>query len=1173
MSNLLKAEYRYLLDWNRDGNFDHPYSDISEYVLTSSWGYGSNSPEPGQTKAGSATLKVDNSSSIFSYYNEDSPLFGLVLPGVRLKIYMKVTGGTWHQMYVCELNDIIPEVGLPQTISTAEITATGILGRGMDAGTVDIPVQDDIYPGQAIALICDEVGVPSDDRSIANGIGRIGRWWAREGRWLDLMRELEIHECGLLREGKTVPLVFEGRNTRVGKTVRSSYGTGVLRPYNLKQASPLAGICNRVEANVRTFNDALDATLVILTDSENGLGGGPIYIANGETKVLNIEFPNDTTPNNYLAVRTWGIVDIFVYTGLGPTDEDITDQMVLTREEFGQKLVVTVQNNSGENGYIRVLRAHGSAIVEGDPIPVKSNDGPVTDKTTSQGKFGIRSFPNPSQWLTSLVEAQTWADFIVARDKDPRPSYTYELRAGWDDDQLQEAQAIDVSDLIYLEALDDFGLFVAGNFFVEFVQHNVDEVKDHTVQVYCRKTPPVTLGATGTSIDSKTIGDVGPPDLLYANAMDPGGRVVIGVMAGKHNADIFKGEIRAKYYATETPASVDLRTADEGGTFAHNGTTNLILTDLSAGPGGVNYQFTSPGSGRWYYAARLCNTSCGWSVWSDGNTHPQNVTQYVTTESGLSADSGPPADSTVSASIVGGMIVPKATRPAQNGTTILDAVAQVKDGSQGDFHNLDANTGPAVTYYDGGGADHVYNKSAGTITCPIAADLSAVLEGHLILFDVDNASGWDRDNCQWGTVPANAIKGNVISGVPNFRPNGDPDTGQTWEHIRIKIIKPPWDWTGDGYLGDTPGRGISSLEFWSAGKQGDRTTQTFEFPAIGLPGGLAMGDLRVRVWFGNKICRALCGTSTGGAVLVDTGNPSGANGLEIITHTIDPSVPAGFCKFRWYRDTTNFHNVFAVGFWLSRSLPAEGPFSAERTAHPAIVLEEGTCTITAGDVTVSLTRAINTAVLSQVFLIFTNDASPDDDLDGNAIVAEGLNYIGLYSPFQKSGTFNYAIIKPYYDPADGYTTNLAYYQFRVPDEVGGDIEATQYESPLIPMPSGHWYVSGCSRNPFGVGTEMTADSEVGGANAFCVVLADAPTVIINASQGGQYNEKLFVWSVDGNRTLGAPINALCGRKISLRISNTSASEAIITLDEKFMNGQICPMEGPFNLVETTEATT
>lgn len=165
----------------------------------------------------------------------------------------------------------------------------------------------------------------------------------------------------------------------------------------------------------------------------------------------------------------------------------------------------------------------------------------------------------------------------------------------------------------------DYSIDVAG-------RTTVDEMYDLTVGP---KPADVVAGAIPT-------GDYlgGVPDNLETSGDCDSGLVTMGVTAGKFTAGIYQAEFRAIIFEEDTPASVDLRTPAEGGTFADNGTTQRIITEVPATPAGAQVQLYSTSTGRWYFAARLRNLS-GWSLWSDGNYAPSVVTDYIDVASAL----------------------------------------------------------------------------------------------------------------------------------------------------------------------------------------------------------------------------------------------------------------------------------------------------------------------------------------------------------------------------------------------------------------------------------------------------------------------------------------------------------------------------------------------------------
>ena len=851
--------YRYYVDWDNGPGQSPPvepflgaFDDISAYALKADWSYGSDSGTPGQTKAGSASITLDNSSSLFSSYNTLSDIYGKILPGIWVRITMQIGAGAEVTMWQGKLDSIVPRVGDRVTVSTATLQAYGSLQQASADADIDIPMQTDITTGAAADLILDAAGYPAADRDIDTGLSTMSRFWARKGRVLDLLRELEAQETGLLRETKDGKIQFESRAHRASAphtTARSTYGTGTLRPWNLQQEDPLLDIFNSIEAKVRTFNKSETVALATICDVRNGTGGPPIPFANGKTKVIDIEFPTPSSPSQLLAVETWGIVTVEINTTEAGDGTDLTNLVTMSRQELGRTLRCTFVNSSGSAGYFIRLFVNGVAIVEGDPLTVSAED------TTSQAKFRKRALPNPSQWLTQLAEGQAYCNHIIALYKNPRPALRFTLKANYNATHLAEAQAIDVSDRIHITAnLGTFGLGINGDFFVESLHHKVNEGRIHEVQVYCRAITTHSWPASGTAYTAKVVSPPGAPDDYICNAMDPDSRVIIGIQAQKYTVGIYEAQFRAKLVAAGTQyPSLDLRTTAEGGTLVHNGTDSWIYEGRGATPEhGAQMIVKVPAQGVLFYTARLANAAGGWGLWSDGNPQPKIVTDSIPLEDPSTADVGPAADWSISVKegSAAGTAVVTFGRPATYGHKIVAIVVQIA------AHGLTSPAtpwipidDPSITIYDGSAISHTYNKRLMTLTIDgsPAGSYGAAAPGDLILFD-NRGGAFGRQYCGWGTIPVDGITGPTIRYIPGFIPAFDPDVNDDYADIRIKIVTPPWEWLTDGYLG---GNGLWEKVYWIPPNRGDRSTQTFVTDPIPLPAGVDITDVQARVWFEN----------------------------------------------------------------------------------------------------------------------------------------------------------------------------------------------------------------------------------------------------------------------------------------------------------------------------------
>jgi hypothetical protein len=398
----------------------------------------------------------------------------------------------------------------------------------------------------------------------------------------------------------------------------------------------------------------------------------------------------------------------------------------------------------------------------------------------------------------------------------------------------------------------------------------IDQLGDVEQAVW--RTPPVpapagtwyaslyarNLFGVGTRLTAgpKTVAGAGAPpsvpDGLEVAALASGLAILFGVEARKWNEGITEAEFRAKFFAAGTNyESVDLRTPAEGGTLEHNGTTAFVVAGIVATQYGAQYQITSAAQGVWYYAWRLRNAE-GWSVWSDGNDTPRYARDRAATEDPSMAADGPPADWTVAIqpAAVGHAVVVTVSRPATRGKKILAWAVQIKDATMGAWRALDAGAGAAVTKFDGTAVGFNASNDNRRFTRVSGQGLGTAAVGDLVLLDYAGGS-WALDNCNWATIEA--IEGNDPATATWFEIAGRFNNAVQTD-LRLKIVKPPWEWNTEGYLGDQPNRGLWSKTFWAEG--GDVSTQTFVSDPIAVPAGTDLSHIQARVWFDNGFSRS-----------------------------------------------------------------------------------------------------------------------------------------------------------------------------------------------------------------------------------------------------------------------------------------------------------------------------
>jgi len=850
------ASYKYFLDIDGTGT----WTEISQYVYRATWRYGRDysSQLTGRSSAGSCSLYVRNRTSYFSKYNPSSPFHGKTLPGILMRVQMSVNGCAYQTMWQGDLQTITPDPGDHINGATAVLSGAGVLSRLAEC-LVTLTMHEGIATGAAITDVLDTANFPAGDRSIDTGCSTLSRWWTAEKvSGFQAIRDLEENECGFVHESKDGKLVFEDRAHRAGHSVVADWtdvdSTGAIRYGSIFMEDCVRDIYNIIEATIHTFNISEESVIWTYVDLAGNNGGDPLALEPGETKKITASF---NPSGNNIAVNEWGMIDYQAYANADGSGTELTDGVdIATPDKTGATVDLEITNNNGVRAYVTLLRAHGTMVVESDAATVKATAPAKIDRT----------YPFPGKFLTNVREAQDFCDHLLALYKGPRPIVTMTIKAHRSLENALEVQAREVSDKINVYADEKVGLFIDGDFYVESVQHDVDaKAGTHILTVQCSEDslhdwPNSSYPYVPKVIPPPVVGPGSPhvPDDLWTNGISNGLRLTLGCAANKWNADIDQAEFRAQLFdAGFSSTSVDLRTVAEGGTLAHNGTDQWIITDLYADAYGAQYFIKAAQQGRLYFAFRLHN-SAGWSVWTDGNDVPQVVIDFLDTEDPAIADTAPPADWAVEVvqGIAAGTARVRASRPKTNSHKILFAMYQIKDSATGQWRDISSNSGVAGSsqvLYDGSAISHTLDPLTGDLTIDAGgpADYGAALAaGGLLLMDV-RLGNFDEKYCLWNGIGVSQISGNKITGRTGIRPMDDPDPADgLYKNVRIMIVKPPWEWTAEGYQGSQTGLGFYMGNYWSRG--GDKSTQTFE--SVDMPYDVAVGftSLQGRVWFANS---------------------------------------------------------------------------------------------------------------------------------------------------------------------------------------------------------------------------------------------------------------------------------------------------------------------------------
>lgn len=855
--------HRIYVDWNGDGLFTHANSNISTYIDgpgSFQSGRDRTNLVLGRWRSGQYERTFINNTKIFSKSYSSSPIYGLMKKGRKIKETLQIGAGSEVTIFAGRLLKVIPLPAKHGGERHVRIQAIGILDWIRRKKNIQIEPQSGIKSGAVASLITDQIGIPTADTDFDDGQTTLVRYIVDgDQNPVEALQDVADNEGGLLGENAAGQAIFEDRAHRFAAphTVSQAiYGPAghPTATVNYSKCTPIDGdeeIFNEVIAKVSTYNlteEKLLWTLVDIFDVKANASAS-FSIATGVTKTIKA-IP--TKASGEIGVHDWTTITLFANTAADGSGTDLSTQMNVSMEEFENSCLLHITNGSASTAWITKLKLYGLMIVKADAVEVSRSD------SASIGDIGPSTLNLPAKFLSSIEEAEAFCEYWLAAYKDERIGVNIEVQCNATANNLLEAQNRWISDRITV--VDEEGL--SADYYVENKKIVFDDQYGvMTMTLRCSPVVGSTWAASAVDYSARSVrlipSNTVPDQLLWTQAIALEKSILFYCGAEKWNAGITEAEFRAYRIPEGTSVqSVDLRTVDEGGTFAHNGTDSYIVSSIFADWKGFMYElFYGSYPGVWYWAIRLKNED-GWSNWTDGNQYPQYVVDNIDTASNAIYDVGPPSSftATIKPGVQTGTAIIEATRPAVNGNRLFSVAFQIRDATAGSWRNVDADAGAAETLYDGSEIDHTFNPLTGELRKTSGTYGDAATEGGLLLIDVRQNS-FDHRCCRWYEVSPAQFSGATISGLSAFKAAFDLNVNGEYNFLRCKIVRHPKIWNvtepaanDDGFQGPS---GFYKRSYLTPQNLGDVMSDVFVSPPFVIPTGLTIADLEARIWFEN----------------------------------------------------------------------------------------------------------------------------------------------------------------------------------------------------------------------------------------------------------------------------------------------------------------------------------
>ena len=467
------ANYRLEVDWEGDGLFAH--ADVDVYPDTRSdikarRGRNFSTELYGRVTAGSLRTTLNNSDRKYDRFNPSSDLFGLVVPGRRVRLRMDAGDGVFETIWGGRL-DLPKDKPRRGGSDMLEFKALGVFSR-LTQEYIQTPMLTSVTTGEAVEADLDEAGIPASERGVIEVGGQtLPRYWG-EGYAMASLEALEETEGGLLYEDRQGYPAFQTRTHRIAIARNAVFvltslraTAGQIGAMTLPGDDPLEELVNEMRVSYRSgYSVGSSAILWELGDTPR--------LGPGDDLVFEADYPGQTAAEDHLAVDSWDPPQASDYQAnefANGSGTDRSSSLQVTTVDKATTRVLTVENTHASPIYITRLRVRGVPLIGGEIRRVIRRD------ETSITRYERKSYPLDATFLASAEAARDYGDWILLLRADPQRKSFATVNMN---DNLAIARDLELSQLVQLIRRDD-----SSNVFIESVEHTITKGGRHDVKM------------------------------------------------------------------------------------------------------------------------------------------------------------------------------------------------------------------------------------------------------------------------------------------------------------------------------------------------------------------------------------------------------------------------------------------------------------------------------------------------------------------------------------------------------------------------------------------------------------------------------------------------------------------------------------------------------------------
>jgi len=472
-------EFQVLMDFNRDGNFDHTLSDVSNRVRdVMFWSSGFTYPDQVESNpvahvapVNTLSLTLDNSDGQLAFEASGALFYNLIASGIMVKVVATVQGNSHSFTYFAQRVHEAPGQFALQTVTLEcvcampriqranydplveqNVSTSAALTTMLGTGVVTLPYTSSYFfidhssldSGDLIFDASTDVPLIADIESGYTEMEYVGDIIRHDNKGL-IKQSAQMFLSDLCISEAFGRFYYQPRDAkfhfhnRYHDRLQTSQRTFVSDEYIYASAISTA-VYNEVRLNYTPRNLGTAGGVIFASD------GVPFPLKAGIKRTIRVRYHDPDNENaDVAAIDIIPIVQGTDVIGLDEDNNDITPEVFRSAELNGTGGTIYLDNNTEDDINITKIQVRGTPVTTYQEQIAEARNG------DSMALYNWQALPAiHGAYITDASLAQGVCDFLIRRHKTPRRVFE-SVQFRLDDSNFNDVLAITIGDVVTIE--------------------------------------------------------------------------------------------------------------------------------------------------------------------------------------------------------------------------------------------------------------------------------------------------------------------------------------------------------------------------------------------------------------------------------------------------------------------------------------------------------------------------------------------------------------------------------------------------------------------------------------------------------------------------------------------------------------------------------------------------